>query len=366
MDLRLGWRNRDKGLVESQPSMLGRARRERRLRGMPPQSEENLRDAPAAPVSNGPAQSLDEAISTASLGADGVVREPLSADGEATASLSAEGDAGLGEQDAEQATPVPREAEFAEGFPEAESAASLSTQAEGEQDPAAEGSAAVERPGDLMPGPVTAQLGRLAAQLQGLQQQLDAFIAGRGRNVAEQASQHVATIVAAAEESAAEIRARAEKDASAMRERLLADVQAEVERIRSEAQADAGRIRTEAHAQAARLRERTIARATAEIDAFVARLAEDIQAAARATIAGIGYPPSDTAATAPDAVPAAPSTAPAAPQAPPEAPAYAAASSHDKPIADEVEEALDDLQLAAVALEESLRHLRAGEEQPLN
>lgn len=396
MDLRLGWRNRDKGLVEGQPSMLGRARRERRLRGIQPQSEESLRDALPAPVSNGPPQPRDEAISTVSLGDDREVTAPLSADGEASASLSADSDPGFGDQNDEQAAPRPTEAGLSDGFaagpeaevsegyptppeaemseeyrvpegsipdgpPESETGASVSTHVEGPQDPAAEESPAMARPEDRIPGPVTAQLSRLAAQLQGLQQQLDAFLARRGWGVAEQASQHVGAIVAAAEESAAEITASAKNDASALRERLLADVQAEVKRIRSDAQADARRIRTEAHVEAARLRERTIARATAEIDAFVARLAGDIQAAARASIAGIGdRPPAAAAAPAPGPASPPPSTAPAIPQAPPEVSPQAQAPSHEKPVADDVEEALDELQLAAAALEESLHHLRAG------
>lgn len=195
--------------------------------------------------------------------------------------------------------------------------------------------------------PVGAQLGRLAAQLQGLQEQLEAFTARRSQAVAEQASRHVAAIVAAAEEAAAEIRGNAEHDAAALRDRLLADVQAEVERIRADAQADAARIRTEAHAEVARMREPAIAQATAEIDAFVARLAGDLQVTARAAIARA------TGSTAPGG----PSAAGAQPTA------QAPADEHH--IAEEVAEAVDELQDAASALEESLRHLRAiGDEKP--
>jgi F0F1-type ATP synthase membrane subunit b/b' len=205
---------------------------------------------------------------------------------------------------------------------------------------------------DRLTEPVRAQLGRLAAQLHGLQQQLDLFLARRSEAVADQASQHVAAIVAAAEESAAEIRASAERDAAAVRERYLADVQAEVERISVEAQADAGRIRTEAHAEAARLREQAVTQATAEIEGFVARLGADLQASARAAVAGIAR--------------GTPRAAAPVNESPRTSPGEVRALAHQKQIADEVEEAVDELQAAAAALEESLRHLRATgtEEKP--
>jgi F0F1-type ATP synthase membrane subunit b/b' len=194
------------------------------------------------------------------------------------------------------------------------------------------------RPGE----PVRAQLDRLADQIRGLQEQLDEFIAQRSESASEQVSQQVAAIVAAAEESAADIRTSAERDATTLRERLLADVQAEVERIRSEAQADAGRIRTEAHAEAARVREQAITEASAEIQAVCARLADELQNAARNAIAGIAGGPRVTFSTPSEVAP-----------------------SEDKPpaaseqrLADEVEEAVDELQSAAAVLEQSLRHLR--------
>lgn len=151
-----------------------------------------------------------------------------------------------------------------------------------------EGLVSKAQPVEPRPGePVRAQLDRLAEQIRGLQKQLDDFIARRSEAVSETASQQVAAIVAAAEESAAQIRASAETDAAGVRERLLADVQAEVERIRAEAQADAGRIRTEAHAEAARVREQAITEASAEIQTVCARLAEELQTSARNAIAGI-------------------------------------------------------------------------------
>jgi hypothetical protein len=200
--------------------------------------------------------------------------------------------------------------------------------------------------------PVKAQLDRLAEQIRGLQEQLDAFIARRSEAVSETASQQVAAIVAAAEESAAAIRNSADKDAAAIRDRLLAEVQAEVESIRTEAQADAGRIRTEAHAEAARVREQAITEASAEIQAVCAQLAEELQAAARSAIAGIAGGSRVTLRSPP------PSKSPQVNEQ--------AASESDNRIADEVEDAVDELQTAAAVLEQSLRHLRTigGEQQP--
>jgi hypothetical protein len=215
---------------------------------------------------------------------------------------------------------------------------------------AEEGLVSRARPVESRPGePVRAQLDRLAEQIRGLQQQLDAFVARRSEGVSETASQQVAAIVAAAEESAAQIRASAEEDAAAVRDRLLAEVQSEVERIRAEAQADAGRIRTEAHAEAARVREQAIAEASAEIEAVCARLSDDLQSAARAAIAGIAGGPRVTLTSSPEPPSVQPEPAPGP----------------DKRIADEVEEAVDELQTAAAVLEQSLRHLRAiGGDEP--
>jgi F0F1-type ATP synthase membrane subunit b/b' len=209
--------------------------------------------------------------------------------------------------------------------------------------------------------PVVVVLERLAAQMHGLQEQLDAFIARRNAAVAERASQHVASIVAAAEKSAAEIRAGAEKDALTVRKRLLDEVHAEVERIRSEAEAnatriraeaeaDATRIRSEAHSHAARARQQAIAQASEEIQAVCVRLSEDLQAragAALARIAGGGR--------------AAPPGAPGA-----TAQGEAAGVAPRKPITNEVYDAVQELQNAASVLEQSLRDLRAAghEQQP--
>lgn len=210
----------------------------------------------------------------------------------------------------------------------------------------------------VLAGPVKTQLDGLAAQLQALQDQIDAFIAGRNEAVAERASHHVAAIVAAAEKSAADIRAGAEKDSAAHRERLLAEVEAEVERIRAEALADAARIRTEADAHAARAKEKAILEARAEIQAMCGRLSEDLQAGAstaiaRMTDAGITTPTEPGGARPPE-------TSGPPPQAATAVPAGASAMQ----IANEVEDAVDELQTAAVELEQSLRSLRPiGEDQ---
>jgi F0F1-type ATP synthase membrane subunit b/b' len=196
--------------------------------------------------------------------------------------------------------------------------------------------------------PVVVVLDRLATQMHGLQEQLDAFIARRNEAVAERASQHVASIVAAAEKSAAEIRAGAETDAVTVRERLLDEARAEVERIRSEAEADAARIRSEAHAHAARAREKAIAQAGAEIQAACARLSEDLQARARAALARIA----GGARVEPPGAPAAPARGEATGLAP------------GKLMTSEVYDAVQELQNAASVLEQSLRNLRAtGHEQ---
>jgi cell division septum initiation protein DivIVA len=166
-------------------------------------------------------------------------------------------------------------------------------------------------------------LGRLATQIDGLQHQLAAFIARRDEAVAERASQHVASIVGAAERSAAQITAGAEEDAARIRERLLADVQAEAEAIRSEARADAARIRSDARVQAARAREEAVIEASAEIQMVCARLSEELQAGARQSIAVVDSPP-------------------------------AAA----KRITNEVDEAVVELRGAAALLEQSLHNVR--------
>ncbi len=210
---------------------------------------------------------------------------------------------------------------------------------------------------------VRARLDHLTGQIQGLQAQLDAFIARRNEAVAERASQHVGAIIGAAEQAAAEIKAGAEHDAGAIRERLLAEVQADVQRIRSEAELDAARIRTEAHALAARVREKAITEASTEIEAVCTELAERLQAAARVAIAGIprGGAVTDDPSLAPTMGPA-PGHEPQPAEGDIASPA--APTTDDKRLANEVENAVDDLQSAAAALEHSLRHLRAiGEEE---
>lgn len=174
------------------------------------------------------------------------------------------------------------------------------------------------------------QLDRVSAQIDGLQQRLDAFAARRNEAIAERAGRHVASIVAAAEKSAAQIRAGAENDAAAIRERLLADVQAEVERIRTAAHADATRIRAEAHAQVARARDRAITEVGAEFQEVSSRLSDEIQRGARAAIARI--------------------TGRAQPSG----------GTRTKQITHEVAAAVDELESAATVLEQSLRDLRGG------
>lgn len=221
-------------LIEGEPSVLSRARREAGFGAFPEDDDEEEEEASFAD------RETEEAIVTAGMSAEGE---------------TAEGFAGVGRGAEEglvgRAQPISR------------------------------------RSGE----PVKEQLDRLAEQIRGLQQQLHALLARRGEAASETASQQVAAIVAAAEQSAAEIRASAEKDSAKVRERLLAEVQAEVERIRTEAQADAGRIRTEAHAEAARIREQAITEGSAEIQAVCSRLAEELQTAARTAIAGIAAGP---------------------------------------------------------------------------
>jgi hypothetical protein len=207
---------------------------------------------------------------------------------------------------------------------------------------------------------VRTQLDRLTTQIHGLQAQLDAFIANRNEAVAERASQHVASIVAAAEQAAAEIRVGAERDAAAIRERLLTEVQAEVQRIRSDAELDAARVRTEAHAHAARVRETAITEASTEIQAVCAELAERLQATARGAIAGMarGAPVGEDRIPAPAAVSA------RADEPQPATSDVASPTAEGERLTNDVEDAVNDLQSAAAALEHSLRHLRAiGEEE---
>ncbi len=207
---------------------------------------------------------------------------------------------------------------------------------------------------------VRVQLDRLTTQIHGLQSQLDAVIARRNEAVAERASQHVAAIVAAAEQAAAEIKTRAERDAAAIRERLLTEVQAEVQRIRSDAELDAARVRTEAHAHAARVREGAITEASTEIQAVCTELAERLQAAARVAIAGIarGVPGGN------DPTPTPPMGLAPVGESQPVTKDVAPHTADDKRLTNEVEDAVNDLQSAAAALEHSLRHLRAiGEEE---
>jgi hypothetical protein len=100
------------------------------------------------------------------------------------------------------------------------------------------------------------------------------------------------------------------------------------------------------------VREQAITEASAEIQAVCAQLAEELQAAARSAIAGIAGGPRVTLSSPPPS-----KSTPVNEQA---------AAESDKRIADEVEDAVDELQTAAAVLEQSLRHLRTigGEQQP--
>ena len=306
--------------------MLGGARHERRRRSNESQSGEQHSDPPAEPGSQVPepmsSHSLDEGVSSA-----------FRIDGS---------EAGLGSPAYTGEAPSEAESEFTQSA-DAEVA---SVQEERTELPAQTSPPAADTTEGRLAEPVKVQLDRLATQIHGLQEQLDAFIARRNEAVAERASHHVASIVAAAERSAAQITAGAETDAAATRERLLADVQAEADGIRSEAQAGAARIRTEAHSQAARARDQAIREASEEIQVVCARLSEELQAGAQAAIAEIA---GGTGAAAPAEAPV---------QAEAEAPAPA------RQITDEVQDAVQELQNAATLLEQSLRDLRAiGDEQ---
>jgi hypothetical protein len=204
--------------------------------------------------------------------------------------------------------------------------------------------------GDPLWEPINAQLERVTTEIHGLQHQLDALIARRNQTVADRASHHVAAIVAAAERSAAAIRAAAEKDAASIRERLLADVQANVERIRSEAQSDAARIRREAHARAAQARQRAINEVSTEVEAVCARLSAELQARGRAAIAAIAGSSRMTAprATVQHAI------------AKPSPRAAADAPIPTRRITDEMQGAVQELQNATSALEQSLRNRRVA------
>ena len=170
-----------------------------------------------------------------------------------------------------------------------------------------------------------AQLEILTAQVQGLRQQLDAFITRRNEAVAERASRHVEAIVAAAERSAADIRAAAEQDAATMRESLLAEAEAEAQRIRADAQTDAARIRAEAHAVGVRMGEKALADASGEIESARRRLTDQLGTDGGTAIA----------------VPSSPMTQ----------------------IADEVQLAVDELEGAAGVVGESVRDVGANREQ---
>lgn len=171
--------------------------------------------------------------------------------------------------------------------------------------------------------PVKSVLDRLATQVHGLQQQLDAFIVRRNEAVAERASHHVAAIVGAAERSAAGMRAAAEAEVAATRENLMADVRAEIERIRAEAETDAAQIRSEALAHALGAREKALMDASGEIQALCGRLSDELQASAGPAVAS-------------------------------EIPAHVPPFPPVKCIA-EVQEAVDGLQTATAMLEHSLR-----------
>ena len=190
------------------------------------------------------------------------------------------------------------------------------------------------------PEGVRDQLERLAGQIDGLQQQVEEFVARRKDVVAEQASHRVGAIVQAAERSAAEISAEAHRDAAELRERLRAEAQAEADRIRIEAQAEANKIRREAHAAAASLREQTLTGVRGEIERITEQLADELRTSARAAIDGVARvpvppPPAETMAES----------------EPPQA-------TTEEPVDADVEEAVDELQSAAAVLEESLRHLQ--------
>lgn len=83
---------------------------------------------------------------------------------------------------------------------------------------------------------VKTQLDRLSAQIDGLQQRLDAFMARRNETIADRASERVASIVAAAEKSAAEIKAAAESDAADLRKQASAEIHEVCYRLSGELQ----------------------------------------------------------------------------------------------------------------------------------
>jgi hypothetical protein len=193
--------------------------------------------------------------------------------------------------------------------------------------------------------PVRTQIDRLAAQIDALQARLDALISHRSEAVAERASRHVASIVAAAEASAAKIRAGAQDDATGIRDRLLADVRIEVQRIRGEAHADAQRIRAEARADADEARELAIAEMSADIQAVRVRLAADVESAARTACTLLSGRPPTPIAVSPVASDAADTAA--------SSPGTTRASL--KQVASEAQAAVVELQTATDALERSVR-----------
>jgi hypothetical protein len=174
--------------------------------------------------------------------------------------------------------------------------------------------------------PAIAELEQLTDQARGLLQQLGALVTRRNEAIAERASRHVAAIVEAAEKSAADIRAGAGEDAAAIREKLAADANAEVRRIRADAETDAVRIRAEAHGDAVLVRERALVDASSEIESVCRRLTAELR----------------TRAGAAKAVPSAPVT-------------------HT---ADDVQDAVNELEGAAAILEQLLLNARASGDQP--
>lgn len=228
-----------------------------------------------------------------------------------------------------------------------------------EEDAAELGALTETRSGQPLSEPIKAQLDRVSAQIDGLQQRLDAFIARRNEAIADRASERVASIVAAAEKSAAKIKAGAESHAAGLREQVLADVRTEVEMIRSRAHADAARIRAEAHAEAARARDKAISEASAEIQEVCSRLSDELKrgaSAALARITGRGRPPTSAAPATQVAVSACDPLRQSAVEL--------SGRVRAKEIAHEVKGAVAELQNAATVLEHSLRNFDGGADEP--
>jgi hypothetical protein len=202
---------------------------------------------------------------------------------------------------------------------------------------------------------VKVQLDRISAQIDGLQQRVDVFIARRNEAIAERASQRVASIVAAAERSAAEIKARAENDAAGIRERLLADVEAEVEVVRSTAHADAARICAEAHAQVERARNKAVTEARAEIQEVCSKLSDELRRGARTAIARIRGRAQAPLSAAPTPRVAVSTSDPLRQPA-----VEVGGRGQAQQISREVAAAVGELECAATVLERSLRDSRGG------